>query len=271
LLSATSLNDLPPASVLQWKEEIAMRFALVACALTVAFGQTDRAFQFTQNQSGTELEQIAVTLRAIADLPQVSIDSADQTVTVAGTPDQIAMADWLARQLDLPVNIQNSGIQEYRPAGGSDDVVRVLQLAHTSTPQQLQEIATLIRSIGDIRRLFVYHSRRIVALRATSEQIALAAWLVSELDKPLDGRAATQDTAARHEYWLSSGPDNLVRVFFLPVSQSAQRLQQVAVQVRTATRIPRLFTYNALRAMAVRGTVGQLAAAERMIEEMKAQ
>jgi hypothetical protein len=326
-----------------------MRFLITAFALSVAFGQTNRVFQLTQDENKRELEEIATVLRATGDIQQVYIDDTTRTVTIAGTAGQIAIADWLVRQMDLPVTTQFSGVYEYRPPAGRDDVIRVFYLTHASTPQelqeivttvrsvadiprvfiynalnavavrgnnqqitlaawlvgqlnqpanvaapapheyklpgddmarvfeltnpqtpqQLQEIATLIRSIGDIHRLFVCNDRRAVALRGTAEQLALAAWLVSELDKPVTGQAAAGDSTAPHEYRLLSGPDNLVRVFYLAGSQSVQDRQKVVTQVRTTAQVPRLFVYNALGALAVRGTVGQVATAEKVIEEMK--
>jgi len=134
----------------------------------------------------------------------------------------------------------------------------------------LQEIVTLIRSIGDIQRLFLCNERRAVALRGTAEQVALAAWLVGQLDKPVNGQTATEDSAAPHEYRLANGWDNLVRVFYLDSSQSAQDRQKVATQVRVTSGIMRLFVYNALGALAARGTDTQVAMAEKVIEEMKA-
>ena len=327
-----------------------MRFMILAFAVSVAFGQTSRTFQLTQDENLQQLEEIAAVLRATGDTQQVSIDDLKRTVAVEGTPGQIALADWLVHQMDLPANGPFSGVHEYRPPAGSDDIVRVFYLTHTSTaqevqeiattvrsvadvrrmlvynalnavavrgtgqqmslaawlvdqlnqpantaapapheyklpgddgarvfeltypqtPRQLQEIVTILRSIGDIRTLFVCNERRAVALRGTAEQVALAAWLVSELDKPVTGQAATEDSTAPHEYRLSSGADDLVRVFYLASSQSAQELQKVATQVRTTARIPRLFVYNALGALAVRGTVGQVTTAEKVIEEMKA-
>jgi hypothetical protein len=326
-----------------------MRFLITAFALSVAFGQTNRVFQLTQDENKRELEEIATVLRATGDIRQVSIDDTTRTVTVAGTVTQIAIADWLVRQMDLPVTAQFSGVHEYRPPAGKDDVIRVFYLTHASTPQelqeivttvrsvadiprvfiynarkavavrgtnqqitlaawlvdqlnqpahvaapapheyklpgddmarvfeltnpqtpqQLQEIVTLIRSIGDIQRLFVCNERRAVALRGTAEQVSLAAWLVGELDKPVTGQAAAEDSTAPHEYRLLSGPDNLVRVFYLAGAQSVQDRQKVATQVRTTAQVPRLFVYNALGALAVRGTVGQVATAEKVIEEMK--
>ena len=327
-----------------------MRFVIMAFAVSVAFGQTNRTFQLTQDENQQRLEELAAVLRATGHIQQVSIDDLKRTIAVEGTAEQIAMADWLVHQMDLPANGPFSGVHEYRPPAGSDDLVRVFYLTHASTaqevqeivttvrsvadiwrvhvynalnavavrgtnqqisltawlvdqlnqpahvaapepheyklpgddgarvfeltypqtPQQLQEIVTILRSIGDIRRLFVCNDRRAVALRGTAEQVALAAWLVTELDKPVTGQAATEDNTAPHEYRLSSGADDLVRVFYLASSQSAQDLQKAAVQVRTTAGIPRLFVYKALGAMAVRGTVGQVTTAEKVIEEMKA-
>jgi len=328
-----------------------MRFLIMAFAVSVAFGQTNRIFQLTQDENKQELEEIATVLRATGDIQQVSIDDINRTVTVDGTAGQIAIADWLVRQMDLPANGPLSGVHEYRPPAGSDDVVRVFYLTHASTPQelqeivttvrsvadiprvfiynalnavavrgtgqqvslaawlvdqlnqpanvaapapheyklpgddvarvfeltypqtrqQLQEIVTLIRSIGDIQRLFLCNERRAVALRGTVEQVALAAWLVSELDKPVDSQARTQDYSQPHEYRLPNSPDNLVRVFYLDSSQSAQDRQKLATQVRVTSGIMRLFVYNALGALAARGTDTQVATAEKVIEEMKAQ
>ena len=326
-----------------------MRFLIIALAASAAFGQTNREFQLTQEENQQELEEIATMLRVTADITQVSVDDTKGTVAVEGTAGQIAMADWLVRQMDQPADGPFSRVYEYRPPAGSDDVVRifyltqaaapetrqevittirtvvnirrvsvynamravvlrgtnqqillaawlvdqlnqpahvaapepheyrlpgddvarVFELTYPRTPQQLQEIATILRSIGNIRRLVVCDEQRSVALRGTAEQVALAAWLVSELDKPVSGEAVTGDSAASHEYRLSSGANNLVRVFYLPSSQSVQDRQKVAAEVRVTSGVS-LFIYNALGALAARGTVGQVATAEKVIEEMKA-
>jgi len=228
-------------------------------------------FRRTQNENKQQLEEIATMLRATVDIKQVSIDDTERTVSVEGTAAQIAMADWLVRQMDLPGKGPFSGVHEYRPPATSDDVARVFELTNPETPQQLQEIVTLIRAIGDIQRLFINNKRRAVVLRATAERVALAAWLVSELDKPVSGQGAAQDGAAPHEYRLSSDSSDLVRVFYLDSFKSPEERQKVVAQVRSNARTYRLFIYNALGVLAVRGTVGQVATAEKVIEEMKAQ
>jgi hypothetical protein len=328
-----------------------MRFLILALAASAAFGQANQVFRLTQNEDRQSLDEIAAVLQRTTDIQQVSTDDLKATVAVEGSAGQIAMADWLVHQMDLPAKGPFSAVHEYRPPTGGDDVVRVFYFGHAARPQELQEIAvalrsvadiqrlsvynplraiavrgtdrqislaawmgdqlnqpangaapapheyqlpgddvarvfelnnpltpqdllelvTLIRSIGDIRRLFIYMPRRAVILRATAERVALAAWLVNELDKPVNGQAAAQEGAAPHEYRLSSDSANLVRVFYLTGSQSPEYREKVIAQVRANTGIHRLFVYNALGALAVRGSEGQVATAEKAIEEMKVQ
>ncbi len=73
---------------------------------------------------------------------------------------------------------------EYKLPGGGDDTVRVFYLKHADTPEQLQEIVTLVRSIADVRRMFTYNALRAFAARGTADQLALVSWLVEQLDQP---------------------------------------------------------------------------------------
>lgn len=328
-----------------------MRFVMIALAVSVAFGQATRVFRLTQNENQQQLQEIATLLRATADLPQVSVNDTEKTVSVGGAAGQIAIAGWLINQIDLPATAQLSGVHEYRPPAGGDDVVRVFYVSHASTPQELQEIVTALRSVADIRRLFVYNAlkavaargtaqqislaawmldqlnqpagvaapsphdyklpgddlarvfelthaqspqqlqeivvtlraigdiqrvfmcngRRAVVLRSTAERVALAAWLVKELDRPASAPGTAAEGTAPHEFLLSNDPANVVRVFSLNGFNSPQERQKVVAQVRANARIQRLFVYNALGALTVRGTAGQVATAEKVIEEMRAQ
>ncbi len=317
-----------------------MRFLMIAFVASLAFGQNSRVFQLAQTD-GQGMKEIAAVLRGIGDIQQIAVDEVKKTVSVDGTPGQMALAGWLLQQLDGPASPQPV---EYRPQTGGDDVVRVFYANHASTPQALQDMATAVRSMADIRRLFVESARRAVVVRATGEQVALAAWIVDQLNQPantaapgpqeyrlasgdvarvfelahiqtsrqlqelvtlvrsisdiqrlfiysarraitvrstperidlaswlvseLDKPAAPQDRAGRHEYRFPSGPDNMVRVFYLPPSEDYQKM---AAQVRRNAGIPRLFVYSAFGALAARGTAGQIATAERALEEMKAQ
>ena len=62
-----------------------MRFLIMAFAVSMAFGQTNRIFRLTQEENRQELEEIATVLRATGDIQQVSIDDINRTMTVDGT------------------------------------------------------------------------------------------------------------------------------------------------------------------------------------------
>jgi len=86
-------------------------------------------------------------------------------------------------------------------------VVRTFYLRNLTTPQELQEIATILRSVTDIRRVFTYNAQNIIMVRGTVDQVALAEKLVGDLDKTKGevvvdvivmeaNRARTRDIAA---------------------------------------------------------------------------
>ncbi len=64
-------------------------------------------------------------------------------------------------------------------------IVKVFYLKNTTQVQQLQEIATAVRSVTDIRRLFTYNAQNIILARDTADKLALAEKLIYDLDKPL--------------------------------------------------------------------------------------
>lgn len=65
-----------------------------------------------------------------------------------------------------------------------EQVMKVFYLTNVNTPQELQEIATNVRSICDIRRLFTYNAQMAIIVRAEADRVALAEKLIADLDKP---------------------------------------------------------------------------------------
>ena len=141
-------------------------------------------------------------------------------------------------------------------------------MTHPQTWQQLQEIENLIRSLADLGNIFPYPERRTIILRGPSDRVALAAWLVAELDKPI--RQSAED-ATPHEYHLSTDSENVVRVYHLENTHSAAERQNVAARIGRTTGIGRIFVYDDLRALAFRGTTAQVAAAGRILQRMQVQ
>ncbi|MFN0166016.1 MAG: tetratricopeptide repeat protein [Bryobacteraceae bacterium] len=65
-----------------------------------------------------------------------------------------------------------------------EQVVKVFYLQNVNTPQELQEISTVVRTVCDIRRLFTYNAQMAIIVRAEGDRVALAEKMISDLDKP---------------------------------------------------------------------------------------
>jgi pimeloyl-ACP methyl ester carboxylesterase len=139
------------------------------------------------------------------------------------------------------------GGQVAQLAASRRPVAHVFELTNAQTPVQLQEISTLIRSTADVMRMFVISDRRALAMRAEPERVALAAWLIKQLDLP----SPPADSAPRA--YTFAGDEHVhdvqgqVRVFYLPQAQSDEDRAKIATVVRSNTRIRRLFVCNSNR------------------------
>ena len=65
-----------------------------------------------------------------------------------------------------------------------DDVVKVFYVTNATSVQEFQEIATAVRSLTEIRRVFTYNAQKAMLVRGTVDQVALAEKLIHDLDKP---------------------------------------------------------------------------------------
>jgi len=253
---------------------VPLLFPLIVSAQPAAQENVHRTLYFKHTGSVQHFQEIATVIRAIADIRQLSVDATVKALLLHGTAGQIGLAEWLFSRMDQAPNRQSQlgqdmARQELRLSGEDENVVRVFYLANTEGAQNLQEIATLVRSMTDVRRLFTYTALNAITLRGSAEQIRLAEWLVKQVDLSIDQVAVPQPglTPDPYRYPGPDGGENFLRVFYLPQIETRQHLQEIAAHVRTTTAVRRLFTYNAIRAMAVRGTVEQIALADRMIRE----
>ena len=65
-----------------------------------------------------------------------------------------------------------------------EQVVKTFYLQNVTTAQELQEIATIIRSVTDIRRLITYNGQMAMTARGSVDQVNLAQKIILDLDKP---------------------------------------------------------------------------------------
>ncbi len=152
----------------------------------------------------------------------------------------------------------------YGQPAADEKLDRVLHFTHAATAQDLQEVTTVIRSITELPQASADTAQKALVLRGTAGQIALAGWLIKELDQP----AQQLQNSSTYAYGLLDSGDDAVRVIYLKHAGTVQEFEEIVTAVRSTADIRRLFIYNAPRAVVVRGTAVQLALAEWLFNEM---
>jgi hypothetical protein len=140
---------------------------------------------FTATNSAEDFQEIAGVMHYITDIPHPGVDAKEKSLSLQGTPGQVALAEWLFINLDKPTNVSpDAAKHEYRASDSADDVVRLFYLTNPEVPKGMQEIVTAVRSLANIRQVSTYDDLRAVVVRGTSEQINLAEFLFAQMDKP---------------------------------------------------------------------------------------
>src|SRR5215469_10310379 len=78
-------------------------FPFLALFVSVTSGQTtNRVLQFAHTEGKQNIGQISTAIRTVADIKDAQADFAKKTLALNGTPDQLALAEWVFTQLDQP-------------------------------------------------------------------------------------------------------------------------------------------------------------------------
>jgi hypothetical protein len=86
------------------------------------------------------------------------------------------------------------------PYQGSQQV-KVFYLAHASTPQSIQEILTVLRTVADIQKVFDYTPLSALVIRAAPVQMAASEWLIQSLD--IASPPSSSDAPNAHEFQMA--------------------------------------------------------------------
>jgi hypothetical protein len=99
--------------------------------------------------------------------------------------------------------------------------------------------------------------------------MALAEWLVDELDLPAGGdpAAAQSQEPADHEFQVP-GSDQIVHVFHFASSTTAQQFVDIATRARLTAKLDQTYICFSQRALPVRGTLDQIAATQQLVQQM---
>ena len=206
-----------------------------------------------------EFQEVANCIRTVLEIPLAYGYNPPHVLALRAPAAQVVLAAKLAS--DLTQAPPTASIRVYPSSAGADDVTQVYFLAHTASVQDFQETANAVRTITEIRRIVADNAPRAIVARGTAAQLAMATWLLHDLDQP-------QTAAAPHSYYGPTAEEN-IRVFYLPAVANVQEFQAAALKIRTASQIRRAIALNTQRAFVVRGTIPEVSRVDQLVQDLK--
>src|SRR5262249_40321922 len=195
-----------------------MKRLCFACTLLVcgAFGQTKtQTFVFRHVNSAKAFTEYFNTIRGISESKNVTSNPADNSITVTGTEDQISVSAWLAKELDQPPAARQALVRhDYPGTVPQNHLVQIYYLAHMESPQDLQEVANMTRSLADIQRFFPVNTLTAIVARGEPIDLELGSWILGEVDQP---PAAMKPGGLNHPIPIINPKrnDNMAQVYVL--------------------------------------------------------
>lgn len=240
--------------------------AFLMAAIAAAQPTQQQVFHFEHTPDARSAQELATSIRTILEptLVKLSDDNPPSTLTVGGTADQLKAAAWIFTELDQ--SSPSGQMHEYRLSGTPENVIQVNYVPNAQTVQQFQEIATAVRTVVEIRRVFTYNGSKAFLLRGTQDQAALADWLLPLMDRPLG--QTPQHSVSPQQTIPDPKEEGVTQVFYVANAPTVQSFQELATTLRTITQVRRVFTYNAAQAIVVRDTASKMAMAEWLFNEL---
>lgn len=236
--------------------------AAVILLASAAWAQdVPRTYRFANISTTQGYQQIANVFRMCGDIKDISVDDAARTLVTHGTPEQMALTDWLFSQLD--VKGTPAPVSHQYQTTGPIPVVRVFYFAHTPSTASAQEIVNVVRTGADVARAAVSWESRSLTVRATSDSVAAAAWLFSQLDA-----AEPSPGAATQSYRLPGVFDPEMRVVHLAHATQPVEIQELINSVRIIAETNRVFPVNLPGIIMMRGTADMIATAQWLLAQL---
>jgi len=239
-------------------------FALLFAS--VGFGQNATLTFQLKNTGGQGLQEVLTTLHTVFDLKTLSADPGVSTITITGTPDQIAASEWLIPKLDaLPGTLPTP--QKYLFGGNNNDVVEVFELKNSPSIYDLQEILTGLRTVAQIAKIYQVVAPRLMIMRADANHITVADFLIPQLDQPV----ATRTVSSIQSLQAPDGSGDTVIAYGLANTKTNLELQEILTNLRTVLNIQCLYQRTGPKLLSFRGNAVQVQTAEWLIQQLDKQ
>jgi len=218
-------------------------------------------FRISPSASSADLTQLITAIRLTADLQPVTSMERLNLIVARGPAADLAAAGWIVRQLSPFDGAPPTGDSPACPMepirAFSRGAIRIFRMKSDTTSESRLALMTAIRTITAMQMIFPFDSGKAVILRGPSDQMAMAEWLIQELDRPSEAQTAQATTMAV--------ADGVVRIFYLAPHSPQSDLSALATQLRTGADIQRIFPYAPRSALVVRGRPDQVRTAEGLV------
>jgi hypothetical protein len=205
-----------------------------------------------------DMQELLTILRTVSDVQKIYAINSNRALVVRAPEWQVLFSQWIIDQLNQPAGQKpDTTPREFMVGGpdsrGNEHGARLNFLASMTTPQQTQELITVLRTVGQVQKVFSYTSGHALVMRAGDVDLQRAEWLIQQLDLPTGHPAGTGTFTA------STG-DDVTRIFPVPNANS-QWIQGALNSMRTELNIKKTFPTTTPANVIVRGTADQIAAA----------
>lgn len=203
-----------------------------------------------------DVQELLTILRTVADVQKIFAVNLNRAMVFRGKDWEVAFDDWIVDQLDRPIPQKPDTTPLEFTIGGPDTIqghaARINHLATLTTPRQMQETLTLLRTVAYVQKVFSLGSRHAFVMRWDDATMALAEWLITHLDEPADQGSGPLVYAA-------PAGDDIIRIFRVR-NPTLQWMQSAAASLRSELNVTRFFWITEPANIVVRGTSDQIAA-----------
>ena len=216
------------------------------------------------------MQEVINAVRAIGEIQRATADANTRTLTVTAPAERIEFTTWLFTELDKPASApQSLTVRDSSIADPRAPAVKIFYLAHINAPQSVQELVNGVRSIADLQRVVAVSGIGAVIARGSSDQVALAEWLVRDADQP---PSAGGRPVVEYDF-----PDSLipaerrtpaVRTYHPARIATPLEFQEAVHTIRSIAEVQRVVVLTAPRAIVVRRAPEQVALSDWLVREL---
>ncbi|HXJ39724.1 MAG TPA: hypothetical protein VNH18_10630 [Bryobacteraceae bacterium] len=147
---------------------------------------------------------------------------------------------------------------------------RTVRISNPPNEQGFQQLATVVRTVGQIRNVAVDPSKATFTFEGDPGELATCEWLLRSMDKPRGWTPSVQDVSnpASREFRPASGGDDLIRIWYLRSAGSPRDVQEILTILRTVADVRMVMNFGPELGLALRGNAATMDMADWLLSKI---